>query len=250
MIFVAAQKLHTFARALFRVRPTVEFSCNPPQKTDVADSGDNGAHVQRTLIQWHEHKWLSLPALQVDVGNAICVLTDHQRDIATGRGQMRCVRAKIYRGLRKYLAHLLRPLNDGREMGMIMTAQPILLSQRRNLVELKAQLLEIVRLEAMGALCPSTNNQMLRPKLGCRARSTLNACHFLAENIVKDEIAPGISGNQLQAIGIERTAQVRKPAFVTQQVAVEQLNAGIAAGRDIRHGPLHIAERIVSQLRY
>ncbi len=85
----------------------------------------------------------------------------------------------------------------------------------------------------------------------CRGqpRAAFDARQFLAEDVVEDEVGPGIGGDQLDAGGLKNRPQRLVILFVVQQVAVEELHAGVAGGTDLADGLLHVAEGAVGELR-
>src|SRR5215210_8390320 len=95
------------------------------------------------------------------------------------------VRTKAYRGLGEDAPDLVRPLDDRRQMRVVMRRKPVAACDRHDTVEPARKGIEIAVLQPAGTLGAAADHDVLGAESGGCLRSALDAGKLLLEDIAE-----------------------------------------------------------------
>ena len=133
------------------------------------------------------------------------MLPNERRNVDAGGREVGGIRAEVDRGLGQGGTDLLGVLGDRRQVWMIVSREPVLLGDRDDPFETRAEALEVVGLGPAGALGATADYQIGSARLGRRRRSALNADQLLLQDLLEDEVGARV-GREKPTPFVSRTA--------------------------------------------
>src|SRR5258708_2235646 len=133
-------------------------------------------------------------------------------------------------------------------MRVVVRGKAVFLCNPHNPLEGRAELADVVALDALRTLGAAADDEMLGTGFACRSGGPLDPLQLLAEDVVEDEIGARVDGDELQPGGTEDLPQLPSVVFVVEQVTVEEFRPLVAGFGDLADGALDVGEGAIGEL--
>ena len=158
------------------------------------------------------------------------------------------VRAEADASLAEYPVELFRALDDGRQVGVVAGDQVVSGRDIGDAVERRSQLGVVGPGCARSPPGATADDQAVGAKALGELCGTGHAMELVGEDVVEDEVAPGVDAHELHAGLLEQGSQLVGATREVGHIAIEHLHALIAEGADVGDRLLHRAGSAVEEV--